>query len=195
MLDPNLHPPRPGYETPGRERVSQTVTQISTPEHFPKPFQHRPPGQFHLPWTPTESTRASQISVNSILSSPTSGGSGEHFTIKAVKQDSIVLLRATFSMTLAQVRERLRDKFAAQENIILTDAFTIGYSSTLVADPRQQAAAGAKPGSRARSQSTSAIVALDGSQPRLRFITDDDEWENAISSCSGKITIHIFDRF
>ena len=114
----------------------------------------------------------------------------EHFTIKAVRQESIVLLRATFSMSLADVRERLRDKFASQEGIALTDAFTIGFNPT-PADPRQKAT---KPGSRARSNSTSALAALDG-QPRLRFIANDAEWEQATTGCSGKLTIHIFDRF
>lgn len=137
--------------------------------------------------------RASQISLSpSILSSPTST-SGDHFTIKAVRQESIVLLRATYSMTLAQIRDKVRDKFKSQEGVELTDAFTIGYNSSLM-DPRQKAAANAKPGSRARSQSTSAIAALDG-QPRLRFITSDEDWEHATLGCSGKITIHIFDRF
>ena len=26
--------------------------EVSSPDRFPRPFRHRPPGQFHLPWTP-----------------------------------------------------------------------------------------------------------------------------------------------
>lgn len=188
--DPGQRPAHSGYETPRRERVSQVVTQISTPEHFPKPFQHRPPGQFHLPWSPTDSSRTSQASLSPSLSTPSSVSvSGEHFTIKAVRQDSIVLLRATYAMSLAQVRERLRDKFAAQEGIRLTDAFNIGFNPA-PGDVRQPATVTGRP----RSQSTSALGAKDG-QPRLRFIMNDDDWEEATASCTGKLTIHIFDRF
>ncbi|KIP10511.1 hypothetical protein PHLGIDRAFT_33878 [Phlebiopsis gigantea 11061_1 CR5-6] len=190
FYDPGLRPLQAGFETPRRERVSQFVTQISTPEHFPKPFQNRPPGQFHLPWAPTDSSRTSHASFSSVLTTST-GAAGEHFTIKAVRQDSIVLLRATFSMSLADVRERLRDKFAAQEGVALTDAFTIGFNPA-PPEPRQKGSA--KPGSRARSSSTSALGAADAA-PRLYFIASDFEWEQAIAGCAGKLTIHIFDRF
>lgn len=177
VSDPGLHPPRPGSETPHRERVSQNISEIWTPEHFPKPFQHRPPGQFHLPWSPT---RSSSSSLTSPTSPTMSSGGPEQFTVKAVRQDSIVLLRASYTMSLAQMRDKLRDKFAAQEGIRLTDAFTIGFNPVP-----------AKAGGGARPRSSSGY---DGQQ-RLRFISSDDDWEQAALGCPGKLTIHVFDRF
>ena len=118
------------------------------------------------------------------MSTPT-----EHFTVKAVMQDSIVLLRASHGMALADLRERLRDKFAS-EGIHLTDAFTIGFS------PRSAATGRDKPvGARPRAQSTSSVSSFDGQQRRLRFIASDADWEQAAAGCAGKLTIHVFDRF
>lgn len=66
-----------GATSPGREHV---VGSLSRPDNFPKPFQNRPPGQFHLPWTqqrPTssgipDSVRSSVMTIDSSLSIPTS---------------------------------------------------------------------------------------------------------------------------
>lgn len=185
VLDSVPSSPR-GYVTPRRERVSQGVTEISTPEHFPKPFQNRPPGQFHLPWSPTRMARTSMSSIQSSMS--TTGGQSEHFTVKAIMQDSIVLLRASYSMSYADLREKLRDKFLS-EGIKLTDRFTVGFN------PRSPVTGLDKPvGARPRSQSTSSVGSVDG-QRRLRFITNDADWEQAAVNCTGKLTIHVFDRF
>lgn len=195
--DHSQPPPSPresGYSTPRRERVSHFITQqMSTPQHFPKPFQNRPPGQFHLPWTPTESTPStpplpsSPLSAASITSfTSTSTMSGEHFTIKAIREDSIVLLRIARGMSLALVRERMRDKFSSQEGVALTSTFTIGFNPAPPGERQSFMHVG--PG-RPRAQSASA------GQPRLRFITNDVQWEEALSGSGGKLTVHIFDRF
>jgi hypothetical protein len=163
------------------------MAEISTPEHFPKPFQNRPPGQFHLPWSASRGARTSVSSHASGQSTP--GFQGEHFTVKAVMQDAIVLLRASHAMSLADLRDRLRDKFA-QEGVALTDAFTVGFS------PRSPATGRERPvGARPRSQSTSSVGSADGQQRRLRFIASDEDWEQAAAGCTGKLTIHVFDRF
>ncbi|GJE94572.1 hypothetical protein PsYK624_107420 [Phanerochaete sordida] len=186
FYDPGVHTPSEGTETPHRERVSKHLSAIATPAHFPKPYQHRPPGQFHLPWSPTTTRPPSVASTVATPASPTSiasSAASEHFTVKAVRQDSIVLLRATHGEPLALVRTRLRDKFAAQEGVRLTEAFTIGFSPA--------------PATSGRPRSHSASSSLDGrqQQPRLRFITCDEDWAQAAASCVGKLTIHVFDRF
>ena len=162
------------------------MTESSTPEHFPKPFQNRPPGQFHLPWSPTTSTRLARTSLSSLRSTGSSAPGGpEHFTVKAIMQDAIVLLRAAHGMPLADLRARLRDKFLS-EGVRLTDAFTVGFSPP--------APAPAMGGGRPRSQSTSSVSSAEGHR-RLRFITNDADWEQAAAGCTGKLTIHVFDRF
>lgn len=112
--------------------------------------------------------------------------SGEHFTIKAIREDSIVLLRIARSMSLALVRERMRDKFSSQEGVALTSTFTIGFDPAPPGERQSFMHVG--PG-RPRAQSASA------GQPRLRFITNDVQWEEALSGSGGKLTVHIFDRF
>ncbi|THH04522.1 hypothetical protein EW145_g5461 [Phellinidium pouzarii] len=60
---------------PGREHFRGALAR---PNNFPKPFQNRPPGQFHLPWTPSrrsspgipDSVRSSVLTVDSSLSVP-----------------------------------------------------------------------------------------------------------------------------
>ncbi|KAJ3554717.1 hypothetical protein NM688_g2966 [Phlebia brevispora] len=123
----------------------------------------------------------------SIASMSTTMSGPDTFTIKAVRQDTIILLRATYSMSLIEVRDKIRSKFASQDGPPLTDAFTIGFAP-INPDETSPLAQG-----RPRSQSTSAI--RQGSQPRLRFLCSEDDWQNAISCCTGKLTLHIFDRF
>lgn len=182
LKDPGLRPATPphtsGQVTPMRERAS--TIQISTPDRFPKPFQNRPPGQFHLPWMPVNSPRMSVASL--------SPSTADTFTIKAVRQDTIVLLRATYSMPLLEVRNKIRAKFSSQDGPPLTDAFTVGFAP-IDSDEAGQATVRGRP----RSQSTSAI--RPNGQPRLRFISTEEDWDSAISTCTGKLTLHIFDRF
>ena len=168
---------------PGRERAS--TFQVSTPDRFPKPFQNRPPGQFHLPWSPTNSVspRDSMISL-----SPSQGSNPDTLTIKAVRYDSIVLLRGAHSMTLLQIREKIREKFSSTDGPPLTDAFTLGFAPTA-----SEADRGKSVYNRPRSQSTSAL--REPARPRLRFISSEDDWQAALSTCTGKITVHVFDRF
>lgn len=178
--------PQHGSETPHRERVSQRVSAMATPAHFPKPYQHRPPGQFHLPWSPAPTRCPSSASTIATPASPTASvtsAGGEHFTVKAVRQDSIVLLRAAHGEPLAHVRTRLREKFATQEGVRLTDAFTLGFNPAVTGSGRP------------RSHSAASSLDARPQQPRLRFITNDEDWEKAVASCTGKLTIHVFDRF
>ncbi|KAI0077081.1 hypothetical protein K474DRAFT_1772062 [Panus rudis PR-1116 ss-1] len=169
--------------TPGRERTSNNVTQIiSTPERYPKPFQNRPPGQFHIPWSPTAST------APSTSSSPRGSTFMDTFTIKAVlREDTAVLLKAAQTMSLATLRERIRDKFLSQENVTLTEGFVVA----IVTNPA--AAAKPPPRGRPRSNSTSAVGVLNTSG--LRYITAEQEWQELASNCVGKLTLRIINGF
>ncbi|KAL6301376.1 hypothetical protein BKA93DRAFT_798032 [Sparassis latifolia] len=145
---------------------------MSTPDRFPKPFQDRPPGQFHLPWSPPASPPRM-----------TSPSGSDTYTIKAMLRESIVLLRASYGTSYPEVRERLRDKFAKQEEVPLSNPFVIGYLP--------QSAIPQTPSTRGRPRSSS--LSSERSLTSLRYIYSEEEWHTAVAGCAGKLTIRIFD--
>ena len=135
-----------------------------------------------------------QPSVASFASTTPSSLSffSDSVTIKAVLQDSIVLVRAKTSTPLSELRVKIREKFASQEGITLTDNFTIGFNPAVTAADDRSKGLTAK--GRPRSQSTSAMT-QSRSQPRLRFLIYEEDWQQAATNSPGKLTLHIFDRF
>ena len=140
------------------------------------------------------STPSSPQHTSASLASPSPvspAAASNSFTIKAVRQDSIVLIRGSPFMLLSDVRSKIREKFASQEGIILTDSFTIGFNPVITAaEPRSKASIRSRP----RSQSLSAMKQIHP-QPRLRFLIYEEDWQQVAASCSGKMTLHVFDRF
>ena len=156
----------------GRESINYPTPQ---PDQFPPPFHHRPPGQFHLPWTPE--TRSPTTSV---ASSPTSAITNMAFTVKAVLGDTAVLIRASHSTSLTQIREKIYDKFASQEATTLPPNFVVAITTS---------ASMKAPRGRPRSNSTSAVGLINSSG--LRYITTEFEWQELISTCSSKLALRI----
>ncbi|OCH88583.1 hypothetical protein OBBRIDRAFT_81853 [Obba rivulosa] len=186
FYDPGLRPSSVAIDDadsiiiPEREAQPQQFDKdMCTPDRFPEPFRDRPAGQFHLPWSPRES----QTSLASSLTSPASSASGDTLTVKVMLQDSIVLLRTAYTTPLADVRARIREKFAKQEECHLGDAFAIGYFPPAHLAYDDQAA-----GRRSRSHSVSSLASTNA----LRYISSDDDWQTALTNCSGKLTIRLF---
>ncbi|KAI0925653.1 hypothetical protein AcV5_008331 [Taiwanofungus camphoratus] len=175
FYDPSLRsasPVDPVY-SPGREQPSKHPNAgMATPERFPKPFQDRPPGQFHLPWSPPDSPP----SARSLTGTDT-------FAVKAMLDDSIVLLRATPSTTLVDLRARIRDKFARQEGVPLSESFRIGYLPPSDGPVRSR---------RGRARSNSVSTVGSETSQAVHLITSEEEWQTAIANCAGKLTIRIF---
>ncbi|KAI0342661.1 hypothetical protein BDW22DRAFT_132567 [Trametopsis cervina] len=193
FYDPGLRTSRAssvvGHELPPAERDSLVLTkQISM--QFPQPPQSPVTDVVSHMSSPPSSPQAS---IMSITSNPPSSPSavGDSITIKAVRQDSIVLIRASHSTSLSDLRNKIRDKFASQEGVTLTDTFTVGFNPTVTAADDRTKSFGGK--GRPRSQSTSAIGHLG--QARLRFLIYEEDWQQAVTSSPGKVTLHIFDRF
>ncbi|OSC96886.1 hypothetical protein PYCCODRAFT_1215232 [Trametes coccinea BRFM310] len=223
FYDPGIHAPtvRPEEppKTPSRKPPQEPFRkEVASPDRFPKPFRDRPPGQFHLPWSPPESSRPStpsSVSASSYTTSPTlppaqptavpapvrasvspppatpsTPTGGESITLKAVLSTSIVLLRISRSMPLAEVRDRLRDKLAVQEGLKLTPTFVIGWA------PPDSAGAGGRGGllalrGRPRSNSASSVGSL--SPQSLRYVYTEQDWQAALAACaSGKMTVRLF---
>ncbi|KAH9902664.1 hypothetical protein C8Q73DRAFT_14163 [Cubamyces lactineus] len=213
-------PPRTPLRKPPQEPFHK---EVATPDRFPKPFRDRPPGQFHLPWSPQDqsgsrpSTPSSSVSASSPTTSPTlpsaqptavpmrthttspppppptpgAPAGTENVTLKAVLNASIVLLRVSRGAPLAEVRERLRDKFAGQEGVKLTPSFVIGW-----APPSATTGAGGPGGllalrGRPRSNSASSVGSM--SPQALRYVYSEQDWQTALASCTGgKMTVRLF---
>ena len=110
-------------------------------------------------------------------------------TLKAVLQESIVLLRISRSMALAEVRTRLRDKFAAQEGVQLSSAFVIGWAPSAT-QPGGGGVASVLRG-RPRSNSASSVGTLN--PQALRYVRGEQDWRAAVAACAGgKMTIRLF---
>lgn len=160
---------------------------------FPQPPQSAPVQRIsEVPSIPPSSPRPSVTSLGSATPSSPSMFGGDSVTIKAVLQDTIVLVRAHTSTPLTDLRTKIREKYASQEGITLTDNFTIGFNPAMTAADDRHRTLPAK--GRPRSHSTSAMAQL-GSQPRLRFLIYEEDWQQAATSSPGKLTLHIFDRF
>ncbi|KDQ53184.1 hypothetical protein JAAARDRAFT_162080 [Jaapia argillacea MUCL 33604] len=158
-----------GPESPGREQISMN---LSSPEYFPKPFQNRPPGQFHIPWSssPRETTFEQNLKETSIA-------------IKAVLKDCIIVFRTPCITSLGQIRKRLAEKFDKQEGIALRESFALAYMATTGSD-RGSLASG-------RTRSSSVSSSGIGEGKAMRYIYSQDEWNTAVASCGGKLTLRV----
>ncbi|TBU45686.1 hypothetical protein BD309DRAFT_989365 [Dichomitus squalens] len=203
---PRTPPPAPQQQLPSQREPSK---EISTPDRFPKPFQNRPPGQFHLPWSPPTipglDDRPTSVpvsappvrsdtswSMNLGASSPPNSPMAmtESITLKAVLQESIVLLRVPRAAPLQEVRTRLRDKFAAQEGVQLSRAFVVGWAPS-ASQPGGGVAGMAALRGRPRSNSASSVGTLN--PQALRYVYTEQEWRAAVDACAGgKMTIRLF---
>ncbi|EJU04902.1 hypothetical protein DACRYDRAFT_20498 [Dacryopinax primogenitus] len=218
LLDKSL-PPSPMTDTrtswSSRSPRKQSVTgSISSPEQFPKPFQHRPPGQFHLPWSTPTSPPKTPPGDDAASGFPM-------FVVKACHVDTgaIVSFKAARSVNLPELRMRLEQKFLDTEGLRLQDPtiitttnnnnqqkWRLAYSKkglTQQASRRNLAAfAMSSPtspmsptsmtsvSSRARSDSGTSLgsVELDS----LIFIHSDEDLSAALAVAgSGKLTLHI----
>ncbi|KAI0749668.1 hypothetical protein C8Q80DRAFT_1269512 [Daedaleopsis nitida] len=220
FYDPGMHATMPPMRLEERPRTPLTIPAHGqaptpqsfrmelaappTPDRFPKPFQNRPPGQFHLPWSqpstpiPCPARPSTSGGIVSIPSSPgtiSSAGSPpgspqsttvESITLKAVLQESIVLLRISRTAPLEELRTRLRDKFAVQEGVQLSSAFAIGWAPQ-AGGPR----AGGGMHGRPRSNSASSVGSMN--PHALRYVYEESEWRAAVAACAGgKMTIRLF---
>ncbi|TFK49937.1 hypothetical protein OE88DRAFT_294729 [Heliocybe sulcata] len=172
-------PSTPGPSTPsatasplpiaGREQIHMN---LSNPEYFPKPFQNRPPGQYHIPWS-TKSPEQSE------------GNPAEaSFAVKAVHGETIIAFRTSRITSLIEVRKKLVEKFSQQERIPLAHTFALACLPPL--SERTKSMAG-----RPRSSSVSSVGASDSTQ--LRYISSQESWDEAVATCGGKLTLRLID--
>ncbi|KZP00595.1 hypothetical protein CALVIDRAFT_281161 [Calocera viscosa TUFC12733] len=206
MLDKSLPPSpmtdRTSWSSPRKQSINGS---ISSPEQFPKPFQHRPAGQFHLPWsTPTSPPRTPPGDEPTASFPPV--------VVKACHVDtgSIVSFKAARSVNLNDLRGRVEQKFLDTEGLRLqeqpTQKWRLAYSKkgiTQQASRRNLAAlAMTAPTSPMSPVSPSSIISRTRSDSgtslpppeldNLIFIHSDEDLSSALAACgSGKLTLHI----
>ncbi|KAL1949612.1 hypothetical protein VTO73DRAFT_8493 [Trametes versicolor] len=215
FYDPGIHAPTVRPEepphTPPRKQPQELFHQepfhqeAASPDRFPKPFRDRPAGQFHLPWSPQDSSDSSRPSTpmspaspsaSHVQPAPASAGPPmsnysptvtETVTMKAVLSDSIVLLRIARGASLQDTRARLHDKFAVQEGLKLLPSFVIGWA------PPAPPKAGGLLALRGRPRSNSASSVGSLSPQSLRYVYTEQDWQAALAACaSGKMTVRLF---
>ncbi|THH32226.1 hypothetical protein EUX98_g1929 [Antrodiella citrinella] len=186
-------------DVPEQHRVESMISTVSISDSYPKVYQHRPPGQPHLPWNPqNESIPEDSVSYATGPASPISPIESPifptTFTIKAVKEDAIILLRADATMMWKDIRAKISEKFEAQEGSPLTKSFLIGYvpstpANVAIQQPNSRADRG-----RPRASSTSSVGLLQA-RGGMRTINSDEEWQKVIAGSNGKLALRILDRF
>ncbi|KII85086.1 hypothetical protein PLICRDRAFT_178840 [Plicaturopsis crispa FD-325 SS-3] len=105
-------------------------------------------------------------------------------TVKAALSNLIVMLRVPRTTTLKEMRGKLHEKFVVQEGVPLDENF--GLVLLLPGDEKHNATTG-----RYRSQSLSSMLSSQAIQ--MEVIESQSEWESVKSTCSGKLTLRIFD--
>ncbi|KZT01409.1 uncharacterized protein LAESUDRAFT_815919 [Laetiporus sulphureus 93-53] len=152
------------YRFPREETSSRLGERTIAPSYAPKASPSPQPSL-----TPTVSTKSNPLNPDSI-------------TVKAILDDSIVLVRVSCSMSFLEVRARIQEKFANQEGIPLPDRFAIAYAPPV--DRARYA--------RGRARSNSASTVGSGQVQPLRYIASDEEWHTAVVGCASKLTVRIF---
>lgn len=180
---------------PHRERSSRHPTS----EQLPRPFQGRPPEQFHLPWTPTTSsaphspwgTEGSPISpISSISMASTSTVSLRSLSIKAyLTEDVIVVFRVAFDTPYAEIRDKIYDKFVNQEGVSLRHDFPLAYLVPVF--PRNAAASPAHSG--ATRKRAGSVGSASTNQSSLLSIRSPEVWEEIVRDSDGKLTLRVFE--
>jgi len=181
-----------------RERSSQHPTS----DKLPRPFQNRPPEQFHLPWIPTSpispstphppsnTEDVSRPPTRPISAVSTNTVSFKSISIKAyITEDMIVVFRAAADTTYAGIRDKVYDKFVNQEGISLRPDFPLACLAP--APPRQSITSSVYSGiARKRAGSVGSLCANESS---LFSIQSQEVWEEAVRDSGGKLTLRVFE--
>ena len=139
------------------------TSSSSSGDSSPTPFPTFPP----TPLSPTFS-----------ITGPVPDAGEDHVQIKAAFNATIILLRVPRNYTLAQVKHRIHEKFAKQENVCLSQTTSVIFVS---------------PSSQGRSRRSKRISFADRTE--MRFVDTDSEWQRIASLHTGseKITLRIVD--
>ncbi|THH15570.1 hypothetical protein EW146_g4926 [Bondarzewia mesenterica] len=183
---PNIPREQPQPQQPNSAPPSARRQQISmplSPDYYPR-LQHRYASQYHLPFTPPHPCPSLPLpEIPPPSPTPTysssSTTSDDTLVVKAALDDAIVVFRAPRVISLADMRNRIHDKFARQEGLPLSAPFSIAYLPPLTPGPV----------ARPRMSSISSVGPADFA--RMLTIASEDEWERAVATCAAKLVLRV----
>ncbi|KAF9267957.1 hypothetical protein L218DRAFT_995509 [Marasmius fiardii PR-910] len=134
-------------------------------------------------------TATTAISTSSTLS-PTSS---KNYTIKAAHNQSIILLRIPKTTPFSVLRTKLREKFAQQEKVTLSDSFTLAFVIPDVVVHSNDVSPGSKAKGR-RTRERSSSLSSAGGPVQMALVTCQEQWEKVTNSTElTKITLRVLD--
>jgi hypothetical protein len=151
------------------------------------PSIHGPPRALHRPRPSgtTSLTRppSSQPSRTMSISSSRSAARGDTLVVKAVLDDAKVVLRVQCDVLFTELRQRVLEKFAQTEGMLLRGKFELSYLPPVVGG------AGKNRTSTVSSMSTTSLAIVDWTGALA--LRNEGDWATAIASCGSKITLRV----
>lgn len=130
------------------------------------------------------------MATSSIFFGSGAPSSGEGaIAIKAIYQDqpgTVIAFRSDRSVSLADVRSKLQEKFVNQQGVVgLSENFKLAYRMQMPLSPRSGG------GTRSRSGSLTSEVSAFHDPSQLLVISSQKEWRDAVDGTTAKLTLHI----
>ncbi|KAG6335117.1 hypothetical protein ID866_3971 [Astraeus odoratus] len=151
------------------------------------------PTQGGLPETPTidsfpflqtiptrHSTRRASLAPSVSSWSTSSSHEGTVLSIKAMHEESIIMLRVPRILPFAELRKKIYDKFVQQEKSPISESFAI---AVLVHPSTDRT--GSSQGRRG------SLSSCDSKRAVLQFVTSQEEWDQAVSRHGTKLLLRI----
>jgi predicted lipase len=103
----------------------------------------------------------------------------EVFAIKASYHDHVIVFRADRAMSLEALRRRIQERFELHESIPIKDNFRLAYVPSKISI-----------NGRKRSNSVASSIS---DMSHLHRLEVDVDWQAAIMTSNGKVTLHVLD--
>ncbi|KAL4062907.1 hypothetical protein J3A83DRAFT_4362970 [Scleroderma citrinum] len=135
---------------------------------------------FHFPETisPRHSGRRSSLAPSVSSWSTASSHEGTVLSIKAMHEESIIMLRIPRTLPFAELRKKIYDKFVQQEKSPISESFAIAVLVT----PAERAGGG---------QGRRGSLSSNGKKAALHFVASQEEWEQAVTHHGTKLLLRI----
>ena len=157
------------------------------------PTIHAPPRALHRPrpsgTTPLTRPPSSQSSRTMSTSSSRSAARDNTLVVKAVLDDAMVVLRVQRDVPLAELRQRVLEKFAQTEGMLLRGKFELSYlPQAPIVGP---GGAGHNRTSTVSLMSTTSLASASGDWTGALPLRNESDWATAIASRGSKITLRV----
>ncbi|KZS92451.1 hypothetical protein SISNIDRAFT_114016 [Sistotremastrum niveocremeum HHB9708] len=175
-------PARPESMIGGRDSINFSL---------PSPHRYSSFGSFRGSMGPLPQSPSSIVSEHSAESPLEATNLSPTFVVKAIFQDSIIVLKVDRTISLHDLRHRIHEKFSKQEDIPLSETLVLGYVSPSPASPEKRSSGGRPRSNSDAASFISSVSTLDIG--RVEFVTEEEQWQNIKATGGAKMTIRIFD--